>query len=202
MALRLAVFDMDDVLCDYVVDARVACLARMAGCTEAQVRAAIWDGDYFDQADQGRWSAEESLAEFGRRLGHPFTQEAWIDARRVAMIPRPRVLAMVERIKARAAVAVLTNNDALLAKTIDALFPALRPVFGANIFVSSQFGTAKPDPAVFRACCALAGIPPEACFFTDDKPENVAGADAAGLTGHVYAGEAALEEALRSAGLI
>jgi glucose-1-phosphatase len=202
MPLRLALFDMDDVLCDYLVDRRVACLARMAGCSEAQVRAAIWDSDYFDAADQGRWTAEESLAEFSRRLGHSFTREAWIEARRIAMVPRPGVLAMVEQVKARAAVAVLTNNDELLAETVDSLFPELRPVFGANIFVSARFKAAKPDPQVYRACCGLIGVAPEETFFTDDKPENVAGAVAAGLTGHVYDSEAGLAAALRRAGLL
>lgn len=202
MPLRLAIFDMDDVLCDYVVDVRVARLAHVAGTSEAAVRAAIWESDYFDCADSGRWTASQSLAEFGRRLGRAISREDWIEARRTAMVPRPEVLAMVERIKARAAVAVLTNNDALLAETIDVLFPQLRALFGANIFVSSEFGVAKPDPRIFRLCCERMGIAPQESFFTDDKPENVAGAEAAGLTGHVYRDAAGLEQALRQAGLL
>ena len=96
--------------------------------------------------------------------------------------------------------AVLTNNDPLVEETIDELFPALRPIFGERIFVSARFRMAKPDPAVFRACCAAAGFVPEETFFTDDRTENVDGARAAGLTGHVFRDGMVLATALREAG--
>lgn len=202
MPLRLALFDMDDVLCDYRVDLRIAALARIAGLPEERIRRAIWDSDYFDEADQGRYDAQGSLAEFGRRIGYPYTRDEWIAARRVAMIPRPDVLRLVERVRARAAIGVLTNNDELLAETIDDLFPELRPLFGANIFVSARFRTAKPDPEVYRACCAALSVAPGEAFFTDDKEENVEGARRAGLTGHVFRTIDGLEDALREAGLL
>lgn len=201
MPPRLVLFDMDDVLCAYRVDVRIAQLARLSGRGPACVREAIWDSGFLDEADTGRWDAEGTLAEFGRRLGSPLTRAQWVEARRRAMTPFADVLALVERLKTQATVAVLTNNDPLVDETLPQLFPALPGLFGPRLYVSSRFGVRKPDPAVFRACCSAIGIAPEEAFFTDDKVENVEGARAAGLGGHVFHAAAGLATALRGAGL-
>jgi FMN phosphatase YigB (HAD superfamily) len=43
---------------------------------------------------------------------------------------------------------------------------------------------------------------PGECLFVDDRPENVAAAEAVGMRGHVFAGAPALREALVEAGLL
>ncbi|MFO1147699.1 MAG: HAD family phosphatase [Alsobacter sp.] len=201
MPIRLVLFDMDDVLCDYRVEDRVAALARLSGRRPEAIREAIWESDYFEQSDTGAWTAGQSLAEFGRRIGHPFSRQDWVEARRIAMVPFPDMLALVARLKQAAKVAVLTNNDPLVAETLPELFPALPALFDGNVFVSSQFGCAKPDPEVFRACCRRMEVLPQETFFTDDRPENVDGARRAGLAAHVFRGEPGLRAALQAAGV-
>lgn len=201
MALRYALFDMDDVLCHYDVDTRVARLAALSGTTPDEVRERIWDSGFLEEADRGGpWTAEAFLAEFGARLGRPIGRDDWIEARRVAMRPFDDVLATVGRLAAVAPVAVLTNNDHLVRESIDTLFPQLRPLFGQRILVSAELPAAKPDPACFLAACARLGFDPAATFFTDDREENVAGARAAGLTAHVFRDHAGLLHALRAGG--
>lgn len=192
---------MDDVLCDYRVEDRIAALARMSGRSPGAIRAAIWESDYFEQSDTGRWTAEQSLAEFGRRIEFPLSRAQWAEARRIAMVPFSDVLALVDQVKCVAKVAVLTNNDPLVAGSLPDLFPALPTLFDGNLFVSSQFGCAKPDPDVFRACCRRLDVAPEETFFTDDKEENVEGARLAGLTAHLFRGGPGLRRALRQVGL-
>jgi putative hydrolase of the HAD superfamily len=190
---RLVIFDMDDVLCRYDVAARQRELAATTGVAEATIRAAIWESDYFAQADSGVWSAEQSLAEFARRIGAPLTRGQWVATRRLAMTPFPDMLALAAALKAQGlAVALLTNNDLLAKETLDALFPGLPALFQPFCFVSAEFGLQKPDPDIFRAVCARAGVAPGEAFFVDDLPENVAGARAAGLAGCVFAGAADL----------
>lgn len=46
--------------------------------------------------------------------------------------------------------------------------------------LSYQIGAMKPADSVYLAAAELAGVPPAEIFFTDDRPENVAGALAAG----------------------
>lgn len=203
MTLRFALFDMDDVLCAYDVEARIAHLAALAGTGGDAVRARIWDSGFLEEADRGGpWTADVFLAAFGERLGHPIGRDAWVEARRIAMRPFDDVLATVVRLAATVPVGILTNNDHLVRESIDTLFPALRPLFGDRILVSAELGTAKPDPACFLDACARLGFEPALTFFTDDREENVEGARAAGLTGHVFRDNTGLVSALREGGFV
>ena len=198
----LVLFDMDDVLCDYDRGARAAHLARLAGTTTEAVLAAIWASGLEHQSDAGTIDAQAYLRACGERIGYPLSLEEWVEARRAAMTPRPDVLDLVRRIRTRARVAVLTNNTPLVAEHRDRLFPELRPLFGEDFHTSGGLGLAKPDPACFRRCLSLLGATPAGTLFVDDLAENVAGAEAAGLSAHRYRSVGALAEVLDRHGLI
>jgi len=200
--VRLAIFDMDDVLCVYDRDARIEALARLSGRTPDQILRAIWHSGFEGLSDAGRLDATTYLAGFGKRLGYPITRDEWVAIRKLSMRPSPDVLALVEEVKTRAEVALLTNNGFLVAEEMARLFPEVPPLFGDHVFASAMFGTKKPDPAIYRALTARLGVPPEQAFFTDDKPRNVHGAEAAGLTGHIFRGITGLRAALAGLGLL
>lgn len=201
MTIEAVVFDMDDVLCRYDLRGRQAALAKLAGSTAEDVHAAIWASGFEDSADAGAMDADAYLAGFAARLGYPLSRAEWLAARAAAMHADAPMLSLAAALKPRVRIAVLTNNGPLLEPLIDQAFPALRPLFGADICFSWSFGTAKPDPAVFTALCARLGTAPAATFFIDDKPENAAGAEAAGLIGHTFTGIEELRAALARHGL-
>ncbi|MBS7695787.1 MULTISPECIES: HAD family phosphatase [unclassified Chelatococcus] len=200
--LKLAIFDMDDVLCTYDRAARIDTLAALSGRSPDYILSAIWDSGFEARSDAGDLDAARYLAGFGERLGYPLTRTEWVDARRLAMHPRPEVLLMVEAVKTRVPVALLTNNGFLVAEEIATLFPALPALFGERLFVSAMFGLKKPDPEIYRAVARRVGVAPHEAFFTDDKPRNVRGAEMAGLTGHVFVSPEGLASALARHGLI
>jgi putative hydrolase of the HAD superfamily len=78
------------------------------------------------------------------------------------------------------ATAVCTNNVAEYA-------PYWRSTIPLELFDvvvdSSEEGVRKPDPEIYLRTAARLGVAPEACAFLDDSPANVAGAEAAGMTG-------------------
>ncbi len=199
--LRLVLFDMDDVLCRYDWRGRVSALSLLSGRSFAELEAEIWNSGFEDASDTGQIDADAYLAGFAARLGVPFTRDAWIANRRAAMTPWPDMLDLAKAISRQASVAILTNNGHLTGEHIDTLFPELRPVFGDRICVSAQFNTQKPDPDVYLRALAHLGFAPRQTIFTDDKPENVEGAIAAGLHGHVHAGSEALRARLAQLGL-
>jgi glucose-1-phosphatase len=199
--LRLVLFDMDDVLCAYDWHGRVVALARLSGQTIDALAASIWHSGFEDSADTGAINAETYLAGFAERLGMPFTRDQWVANRRAAMTPWPAMLDLAQALSRDVAIAILTNNGHLTAETIDELFPELRLIFGQRILFSAQFNSQKPDVDVYRRALAHLGFEPGQTLFTDDKPENVAGAIAAGLHGHVHAGPAALRQRLTAFGL-
>jgi putative hydrolase of the HAD superfamily len=51
-----------------------------------------------------------------------------------------------------------------------------------QVFISSEIGSAKPDPAAFRHACARLGLTEGDCLFVGDDPEaDIRGAMAAGM---------------------
>ena len=53
MPPRLVIFDMDDVLCHYDLGRRLRALSQISGKTPRDIRAAIWDSGFEDDADSG-----------------------------------------------------------------------------------------------------------------------------------------------------
>jgi len=192
---------MDDVLCAYHVDIRIAALAEITGKAADSIRASIWETDFLEQSDRGAYSAQAYLEEFGRRLDYPLSRAEWVAARKAAMPPFHDVLGLVGRVKKRLPVALLTNNDHLLGDTLDEIFPDLIPLFGDAIFVSARIGAAKPDAACFMHCCTALKVAATETFFTDDLVENVLGAKSAGLMAHHFDGYQGLVQALEAHGM-
>ena len=199
--IRQLLFDMDDVLCAYHVDIRIAALAEITGRAADSIRASIWETDFLEQSDRGAYSAQAYLEEFGRRLDYPLSRAEWVAARKAAMPPFHDVLGLVGRVKKRLPVALLTNNDHLLGDTLDEIFPDLIPLFGDAIFVSARIGAAKPDAACFMHCCTALKVAAAETFFTDDLVENVLGAKSAGLMAHHFDGYQGLVQALEAHGV-
>jgi putative hydrolase of the HAD superfamily len=69
----------------------------------------------------------------------------------------------------------------------------LREYFDVAL-TSCHLGLRKPDPAMYQRAIDIVCTPPERILFIDDRPENIAGAEKAGLVAIRYTGEAALRE--------
>jgi putative hydrolase of the HAD superfamily len=72
----------------------------------------------------------------------------------------------------------------------------LRECFDVTL-TSCYLGLRKPDAAIYQRAIDIVGRPAERILFIDDRPENVAGAAAAGLVAVRFTGEAALREELK-----
>ncbi|PDT91835.1 hydrolase [Bradyrhizobium sp. Y36] len=201
-AIKLVLFDMDDVLCDYDRGTRVACLAKLAGTTSEAVDAAIWDSGFELLGDSGALEAADYLRGFGTRIGYPLSLAQWVEARRRSMQADRAMLEIVGRLRQSVDIAVLTNNTTLVADHIDTLLPELRPLFGSRIYTSAQFKTAKPDPRCYRLCLAELDVKPETVLFVDDLAANVAGAREAGLFAHRHTSVESFRHALSKHGLL
>ena len=70
--------------------------------------------------------------------------------------------------------------------------------FFAACYVSGELGLLKPHPEIYRHVLDDLGIAPAEAVFVDNRAPNVAGAQALGITGHVFTGAAALRVFLAS----
>ena len=96
-------------------------------------------------------------------------------------------------------VALLTNNGILIHHHLHEVAAELVPIMGReNLHASASFGARKPDPLVYQRILAHYGASPADTFFTDDRSENIEGAESIGITGHLYRDEAALLAAIEA----
>lgn len=194
------IFDMDDVLCRYDLGQRLRVLSRLTGLMARDIRAAIWDSGFEDEADTGGYSDPESyLMEFGRRLGYPLTRAEWVAARRQAMQCWPDMLSLASTIGKQARIAIFSNNGPLTKAALSEIAPDISAIFDEH-YHSFEFGSKKPDPAVYARLMDRMGVNPEECLFIDDKHSNIDGARIAGLSGHHFRSHAQLLPELQTLG--
>ncbi len=68
--------------------------------------------------------------------------------------------------------------------------------------ISADEGIMKPQQEIYRLCLTRFGLKPEECFFIDDVPANIAGAESCGISGTVFRADVALlRRELRQAGI-
>ncbi|MEP7174141.1 MAG: HAD-IA family hydrolase [Aestuariivirga sp.] len=200
MPPRLVIFDMDDVLCHYDLGRRLRALSQISGKMPRDIRAAIWDSGFEDDADSGGYpDADVYLAEFSYRIGHTITRQQWIAARRESMIPSSDVLALAEAIGKVSRLAIYTNNGPIVKSSLDELFPEAAAIFKER-YCSYEFGTKKPDPHSFTKLLTAIKISPSDTWFIDDKRSNVQGAKLAGLKAHHFRSYEALAKDVKSMG--
>ena len=177
-------------------------MAAVSGTTATAVAEAVMDGGLQADLEVGRIDWPGFHAEFSRRTGT--TSEPLALARassdmftlKVDMIP---VIAALERIG---------MPFGILSNTCGIHWDHLRaggwaPLTGAvsRIVLSHEVGAAKPDRGIFAAAAAAAGVAADRIFFTDDLPEHVAGARAAGWDAELFTSAAGLIAALHDRGL-
>lgn len=186
--IQYVLFDMDGVLCDLDDARRIAFLAELTRKDPDYLSYQIWGSGFENDSDEGKFSAEEYLNEFGNRMGKAIDASTWISYRRSGMTPNVSVLRIAEALSETVQLAILTNNGFMLKQSIDSLFPELLPIFGKNFFVSAEFGCRKPDPKVYSDLCCQLGWNPDKVLFIDDREENTIGAQSAGLRSLTFAG--------------
>jgi 2-haloacid dehalogenase len=84
------------------------------------------------------------------------------------------------------------------------LFRPTEPLFDLfdHIVVSGHESCAKPESRIYELAEARFRHPPSTLLFIDDKPENIAAAEARGWQGHVFTDAATLERELTARGLL
>ena len=81
---------------------------------------------------------------------------------------------------------------------------AMSPAFGrlAGYVASGVERVMKPDPAIYRLCCARFGLAPSDMLFVDDSARNIEAARNLGFDVHHFTDPAALRPALEARGLL
>jgi putative hydrolase of the HAD superfamily len=195
----LFIFDMDDVLYDYDIGARMAALTELTGHPVDELRRRWWHADGEIAAEAGGFDgAENYLAAFNSAIETELSEADWIRIRGAAMTPFPDSIAAVQRAAELGRVTLLTNNGPLTSKHLRTLAPELASVFGDHLYTSSDYGARKPNPEVFERVLARYGADARDTFFADDLAVNVAGATSVGITAHQFTTASGLLDAIEA----
>ena len=178
---QLVLFDLNDVLCRYDRTAFAAALAESTGCSPEAVRRSVWSSGLEARSDNGELGPDAYLQALGELLGRPVPRSDWLDARRRAMTASADVLVLVERLRQRCPVALLTNNSPLIAEHMDLLSPEIARQFEGSLFASGSLGAAKPRAEAFLRCVERLGMRPADVLYVDDLADNAEAARNAGL---------------------
>jgi FMN phosphatase YigB (HAD superfamily) len=114
--------------------------------------------------------------------------------------PVPAVLGLFRKLKSRYRTVLLSNTDVIRWTHVKTKFPDLL-IFDEYI-LSFDVGFRKPQLEIYLEAIRAGGAAPGRTAFIDDLPDNVAGAERAGMKGILCSPGENLEPKLRDLGLI
>lgn len=179
--VKAVLFDIGGILEPQFDDVLFADLAGMLGMPEPRLREHRAAESL--ALTEGRMTLREFYARVARASVRPVDPDAAV-ARHLAVYRAAtahldtRVAGLIQELRRRHVVACLTNTEVEVGR-----LNRERGLFGLfdRAFLSTELGLHKPDRAIFERVLAELGCAPSEAVFTDDKPENVAGARAAGM---------------------
>ncbi|WP_327139926.1 HAD family hydrolase [Nocardia sp. NBC_01327] len=186
MSIRGILFDVDDTLIDYAATARIGLLGHLRAEDQLWLfespdeAVALWrslEEEHYPRFLAGELTfkgqqlvrTELFLAHIGIKVADPSAWFADYAARRdVAWITFPDVPPTLRALAGQVALGIVSNSS--LAHQQDKLRSVgLLDHFGDAVLCSAEFGTAKPDPAIFLAGCKMLELPPDEVAYVGDR---------------------------------
>ncbi|MBP7831271.1 MAG: HAD family phosphatase [Kiritimatiellae bacterium] len=147
--------------------------------------------------ERGRVSPEEFYRHFVRVTGFRGDYPAFVDAWYHVLSENPPMIEFARELSARRPVYLASNAGVLHFPRMFADFPSL--AFRRGAVISCEIGAVKPERFFYERALKRLGLRAEDCLFLDDRPENVAGAEACGLRSLLYTDPPAAIAAVRAA---
>jgi putative hydrolase of the HAD superfamily len=195
-------FDMGNVLLHFSHARQAEQMAAVAGVPATLAAKVLFeDGLHWDY-ERGALSCEQFYAQFLERTGGR-AELAALDraANDIFQLNVPMVSLLGQLAHAGYRLGVLSNTSATHWQYCTSRYAMLTWLFSVHA-LSFRLRALKPQPDVFAQASRLAGVAPASIFFTDDRPEHVAGARAAGWDAVLYESVAQVNEALRQRGVV
>jgi len=183
---RVVVFDYGEVISVTPTEADRTALVELAGGDRDVFWPAYWRHRH--DLDQGTLGIQQYWRGIERELGEKWDDATihrlWLADFRSWLTIDPGTLdVLIDLQEGGTRLALLSNAGRDFGSyfrhgTLGDLFE--------QVFVSGELGTIKPDAAIFEHVLEALGVAPEQTVFIDNKEENVRGAEALGIAGHVF----------------
>ena len=200
---RTVIFDFGEVISLTPSDADRAAIARLAGVDGDGVDAKKFWRAYFghrDGLDEGTAGAIAYWRAIAEDLGATWDEarmhELWAADFRSWLAINPAVIEVLSDLRAGGTRLALLSNAGPDYGSYFRHGPL--GVFFAACYVSGALDLLKPHPEIYRHVLDSLSVSPAEAIFIDNRAANVAGAEAIGITGHVFTTPAALRSFLTS----
>jgi putative hydrolase of the HAD superfamily len=197
---RTVIFDYGEVISLSQAHADRAAIARLAGASDGPAAERFWAAyhahrDGLDQGTAGVAAYWQAIArDTGARWDDARVHELWAaDFRSWLSINRETVELLADLRAGGTPLALLSNAGPDYGSYLR--HGPLGDYF-TRCYVSGELGLLKPHPDIYRHVLRDLGITPAEAIFVDNRESNVAGAEALGITGHVFTGAPRLREFL------
>ena len=199
--VQALLFDLGGVLIALDFDRIVRSWAEKANCEAEEIRDRFHLDAPYERHERGEIDASEYFATLRNSLGISLSDAdflaGWND---VFIDPIVGIEPLLRAASQTFPLYVFTNsNPAHQRIWTERLRREL--TWFESVFVSSELGLRKPDPAAFAEVARRVGRPASHFAFFDDTPENVAGAEDAGMRGVVVRSPEDVRTALRQLGV-
>ena len=195
---RTVIFDYGEVISFSQSAADRAALERLAGVdgdAEKFWRAYAAHRDGLDQGGAGVAAYWQAIAdEIGAGWDEARVHELWVADFRSWLSVNPAVIEVLSDLRAGGTRLALLSNAGPDYGSYFRHGPL--GVFFEACYVSGELGLLKPQPEIYRHVLGDLSVTPAEAVFTDNRAANVAGAEAIGITGHVFTTPACLRSFL------
>jgi putative hydrolase of the HAD superfamily len=187
---RTVIFDYGEVISLSQSPADRAVIARLAGMADEAAAERFWTA-YFAHRD-GLDLGQAGVAAYWRAIAGDIgaswdgarVHELWAADFRSWLSVNPAIVAVLADLRAGGTRLALLSNAGPDYGSYFRHGP-LGDFFSA-CYVSGELGLLKPGADIYRHVLDDLGITPAEAIFVDNRESNVAGAEALGITGHVF----------------
>lgn len=178
---ELIYFDLGNVLLLFDHHRAARQMAEVAGLSERQVWDVVFGSDLERRYECGELDCQGFYREFCALTGTSPDFDALRHAAAAIFEVNEPIASLVQRLHAHGRrLGILSNTCAAhWDYCTDGRYRFLNDCFSVHA-LSYKLKAMKPDPRIYVRAAELAGVAPQHIFFTDDRPENVAGAQQAG----------------------
>lgn len=201
--MKAVIFDLGNVLVDFDHRPAAKKIALYTNKTPQQIYDIFFDSAVTGLFEEGKISPADFFREVKKILSLNLEFEEFLPIWNGIFFLSEKnrlVYQLAQCLKGRYKLALLSNINILHFEYLKKEFP----VFGLfdHIFASYALKLRKPQKEIYQQVLRALGSLPQETFYTDDRPELIAGANALGIRGFVFTGIEELKENLKASGVI
>ncbi|MGD8594078.1 MAG: HAD family phosphatase [Gammaproteobacteria bacterium] len=191
------VFDLGNVLVEIDFKRVFARWAQYAQCPPEKIAKRYAHDHHYEKHERGEIDAREYFAALRESLGINITDEQFLEGWNQIFVGEvPSIRHMIRRYAALFPIYAFSNsNEAHKTVWLPRYSQLLQPF--KEVFISCQMGKRKPELEAYLHVANAIDVEPGRILFFDDSPQNIAGAQLAGMQAKIVDSAADVESVLR-----